>query len=76
MRAEIRTGELLIEMKERGEREVKGGDRKSKSHAVTLIPKLADIGVNKMRSSRIPLPAGRHERMGGLGWGGFGRPFF
>jgi hypothetical protein len=38
MRAEIRAGELLAEMKERGERETKGGDRKSKSHGATLIP--------------------------------------
>jgi hypothetical protein len=52
LRAEIRAGELLIEMKERGEREAKGGDRRSKSRAVTLIPRLADIGVSNMQSSR------------------------
>jgi hypothetical protein len=52
MRAEIRAGELLAEMAERGGRETKGGDRKSKSRGVTLIPKLADIGVSKMQSSR------------------------
>ena len=52
LRAEIRAGEILIEMREHGGRETKGGDRKSKSHGVTLIPKLADIGVSKMQSSR------------------------
>jgi hypothetical protein len=53
LRAERRVGELLIEMKERGERETKGGDRKSKSQPVTLIPpQLSDLGVSKMQSSR------------------------
>src|SRR5262249_56810812 len=44
MRAERRAGELLIEMAARGEREAQGGDRKSKSQPVTLIPKLSDLG--------------------------------
>jgi MT-A70 len=52
MRAERRAGELLIEMAERGEREAKGGDRKSKSQPATLIPKLNDLGVSKTQSSR------------------------
>ena len=52
MRAERCAGELLIEMAERGEREAKGGDRKSKSQPVTLIPKLSDLGVSRMQSSR------------------------
>jgi len=52
LRAERRAGELLIEMKEHGERETKGGDRRTKSRAATLIPKLADIGVTKTQSSR------------------------
>jgi hypothetical protein len=55
MRAERRAGELLIEMEERNEREMKGGDRRSKSQAATLIappPKLADLGVSKTQSSR------------------------
>jgi hypothetical protein len=52
MRAERRAGELLIEMVERGEREAKGGDRKSKSQPATLIPKLSDLGVSKAQSCR------------------------
>jgi len=51
-RAEIRAGELLAQMAQRGERESKGGDRKSKSQPETLIPKLSDIGVTKTQSSR------------------------
>ena len=36
--------------KERGERQGKGGDRKSKSQDVTLIqpPKLSDLGIDRM----------------------------
>jgi N6-adenosine-specific RNA methylase IME4 len=53
MRAERRAGELLIEMAVRKERETKGGDRRSKLHAATLIaPKLADLGISKTQSSR------------------------
>jgi hypothetical protein len=53
LRAERRVGELLIEMQERGERETKGGDRKSKLQPGTLIPpKLSDLGVSNTQSSR------------------------
>jgi hypothetical protein len=52
MRAERRVGELLAEMAECGERETKGGDRRSKSQPATLIPKLKDLCVTKTQSSR------------------------
>jgi hypothetical protein len=49
-RAERRAGELLAEMKERGERQ-KPGEYK-KSHAATIAPKLSDLGITKTQSSR------------------------
>jgi hypothetical protein len=51
MRAEIRAGELLAEMKERGERR----DHSQRSRGATsekMPPKLSDIGVTKTQSSR------------------------
>jgi len=52
MRAERRAGELLAEMKERGERQSGHGDQKSKSRAATPIAKLSDLGVTKSQSWR------------------------
>jgi hypothetical protein len=55
MRAEIRAGELLAEMKVRGER-AKGGKSNLRpgSHTATpeKEPRLSDIGVSKTQSSR------------------------
>ena len=57
LRAERRTGELLKESAENGQRETRGGDRKSpanpksKSQNGTLIPKLVDLGISKRQSS-------------------------
>jgi len=50
---ELRAGELLRELGERGERQTKGGNRKSKSPGATLIetPKLADLGVTNCPAS-------------------------
>jgi ParB family chromosome partitioning protein len=51
VRAERRAGELLREMAETGQRESKGGDRKSKSQPATLM-QLDDLGLNRSQSSR------------------------
>jgi hypothetical protein len=49
--AERRAGELLAEMKERGERDAgEGGDRKSLSQATTV--KLPDLGITFNQPSR------------------------
>jgi hypothetical protein len=71
-RAEIRAGELLLEMKARGERadknkNLKRGDKVPKSPKVTSgLPKLSDLGISKMESSRwqklAKLPKDEQER--------------
>ena len=44
---------MLKATAESGERETKGGDRKSKFHDETLIkPKLPEIGIDKLQSHR------------------------
>lgn len=64
-RAEIRAGELLAEMKAKGERDKGHRRRKFESPSVTQIPKLADLGVTKMQSHRwqtlAALPADEQE---------------
>jgi hypothetical protein len=60
IRAERRAGELLREMKERGERQRNRGDRKSKSSDTILISeakspqpvKLKDLGITPDQSSK------------------------
>jgi DNA modification methylase len=62
--AERRAGEMLAHMKKSGERDQgSGGDRKSQSHDVTVIPsKLSDLGVDKMESSRWQTIASMPEK--------------
>ena len=52
MRAERRAGELLIEMAERKERDSGKGNRNPALKSQEVTPKLADLGVSKMQSSR------------------------
>jgi hypothetical protein len=52
IRAERRTGELLIEMKESGKRRDRGGDQKSTSRAATLKTALPDLGITRDQSSK------------------------
>jgi N6-adenosine-specific RNA methylase IME4 len=51
-RAEIRAGELLNEMKARGERDNGKGNRNPDLKSQAATPKLADLGVTKSQSSR------------------------
>jgi hypothetical protein len=52
MRAEIRAGEMLAEMAERGERDDGRGNRNAALKSQAATPKLADLGVTKTQSSR------------------------
>ena len=52
MRAEIRAGELLAEMKERGERQGDNPRGVNSSRLQPLTPTLSALGVNKTQSSR------------------------
>jgi hypothetical protein len=67
MRAEIRAGEMLREMKERGERDSGKGNRNPTLKSQTVTPKLSDLGVSKMQSSRwqklaaLPRPDQEHR---------------
>jgi hypothetical protein len=68
---QIRDKALLLETAtrmEHGERDTKGGDRKSKLHDATLIPpKLDDLGISKTQSSQwqklAAVPEGLFEEM-------------
>jgi hypothetical protein len=51
MRAQIRGGELLMQMAERGERQ-KTGMNQHGSSSVERLPALSDLGVTKTESSR------------------------
>jgi hypothetical protein len=52
MRAEIKAGELLAEMREQKERKGDGRPEKRLQGATVLLPKLSDLGVSKTQSSR------------------------
>jgi hypothetical protein len=52
LRAERRMGELLREMKDRGERDSGKGNRNPALKSQAATPKLSDLGVTKSQSSR------------------------
>jgi protein gp37 len=64
LRAERRAGELLHEMKERGERDSGKGNRNPVLKSQAATPKLADLGITKTQSSRW-------QRLGALSEEGF-----
>jgi len=57
---------MLKDSAEKGERQTRGGDRKSKYEMSTLIPTLVDIGVDKKTSKLAQdiaaLPGSHAER--------------
>ena len=56
MRAERKAGQMLKQMEELGVRKGRGGSganqHQQKSHAVTIAPSLADLGITKTQSSQ------------------------
>lgn len=52
MRAERRSGELLKEMKDNGERKGRGGTEAQMSRSTTIAPKLSDLGITRDQSSQ------------------------
>jgi N6-adenosine-specific RNA methylase IME4 len=66
MRAERRSGELLIEMAGRKERDSGRGNRNPILKSQAATPKLADLGINKTQSSRwqalARIPQDKFER--------------
>jgi len=58
IRAERKMGELLKTMREQGQRQSRGGDRKSKSQDKTLMPpSLDELGVSRGQASRAEMVA-------------------
>ena len=59
LRAEIRAGELLREMKQRGEQDSGKGNRNPALKSQAATPKLADLNITKDQSSRWQKLAGQ-----------------
>src|ERR1700730_7070332 len=60
-RAEIKAGEMLAEMAQREERAAGHRPKKMGSQPVTQLPKLSDLKISKMQSSRWQKLAGLSE---------------
>lgn len=67
LRAEIRAGEMLAQMAERGDRDTGKGNRNPDLKLQAATPKLSDLGVTKTQSSRwqkkAALPLEKQEEL-------------
>jgi len=62
MRAEIRAGELLIDMAKRKERKTRSGDKRAKSHPLLRFPTSASARPNRVAGRKSPPCHGKSRK--------------